>query len=63
MNTLHRYRKRVWTYQWCGRMEVDWVCLKCETIVLDPEKGCQHCRKQSTMKQEKFQAFLARRTP
>lgn len=24
----------------------DYVCTKCETIVLVPEKGCQHCAAQ-----------------
>ncbi|TSA51867.1 MAG: hypothetical protein D4R44_06910 [Actinobacteria bacterium] len=36
-------RKRTFTYH-DGTSETDYVCERCETIVLDPPAGCQHCR-------------------
>lgn len=36
-------RQRTLTY-WDGSTETDYVCERCETIVLDPPAGCQHCR-------------------
>jgi len=48
------FRSRMFVYQWCGRTECDVVCTRCETIVLDPSKGCQHCQ----VKEEKQRAHL-----
>lgn len=54
-------RKRVFTYQWCGRTETDYVCTHCETIVLDPAKGCQHCKETDDKAKARIAALLAKK--
>jgi hypothetical protein len=51
-------RKREFTYAWCGITEVDYVCERCETIVLDPAAGCQHCHDTNEKRQSRLAAFL-----
>ena len=36
-------RARTFQYNWCDKTETDYVCERCETIVLDLANGCQHC--------------------
>lgn len=37
-------RQRTFTYHWCGKTEVDYVCSHCETVIVDVDAGCQHCK-------------------
>lgn len=53
-------RKRIFEYAWCGLTETDYVCEQCETIVLDPEKGCQHCHETDEKKATRLAAFVAK---
>jgi hypothetical protein len=52
-------RKREFTYTWCGITEVDYVCERCETIVLEPSLGCQHCHETDEKKTARITALLA----
>jgi len=54
-------RKRSFYYAWCGRTEVDYVCEQCCTIVLDTNKGCQHCSETEAKAKERLARFLAER--
>lgn len=37
-------RQRTFHYSWCNKTETDYVCSHCETVIVDVEAGCQHCK-------------------
>ena len=55
----HGFRQRTFTYAYCGRTEVDYVCRRCETIVLNLATGCQYCAAKTAKQEEQFAVFLA----
>ena len=57
----HNMRRRVWDYRGDGQVEYDYVCLKCETIVLDPQAGCQYCKGRQERDRARLSTFLAKR--
>lgn len=53
-------RTRTLTY-WDGSTETSYICERCETIVLDPPSGCQHCHETTEKKNARLAALLPSR--
>jgi transcription initiation factor IIE alpha subunit len=51
-------RKRTFHYAWCNRTEVDYVCQRCGTIVVEGE--CLHCTNKAQRQFEKLKALHER---
>lgn len=56
----HGLRARTFTYAWCGVTETDYVCTRCDTIVLDGVT-CQQCAPKVRALSERSLAFFASR--
>jgi hypothetical protein len=54
-------RRREFYYAWCNTTEVDYVCERCLTIVLNPQAGCQHCHETEEKARARLAEFLAKR--
>ena len=50
-------RRREFTYAWCNRTEIDFVCTRCLAIALDG-KHCQYCRAMRELAKERARKFV-----